>query len=167
MSAGFAAAYAKGDAPTLAQRCLEQLPPRSDANLGILYVTEAAAPRFAQVVLELAIGTGIANWVGGVGLGLCAGGEEVYDRPAAAVLTACLPDDKFRLFAPTDDPAADLPRAHAQWIEAEQPSLALVHADRHAGRNPREARRKSHVRVRRCSSLCGSISAPSSRNWIS
>ena len=31
--------------------------------------------------------TGIAAWVGGVGLGVCAAGEEVYDRPAAAVLT--------------------------------------------------------------------------------
>jgi small ligand-binding sensory domain FIST len=129
MSTGFAAAYAKGDPATLAQRCLDQLPSRSDANLGILYVTEPAASRFQQLVQEFAAGTGIANWVGGVGLGLCAGGDEVYDRPAAAVLTAALPDDKFRLFAPTDDPAADLPRVHAQWIEAEQPSLALVHAD--------------------------------------
>jgi small ligand-binding sensory domain FIST len=129
MSTGFAAAYAKGDPATLAQRCLDQLPSRSGANLGILYVTEPAASRFQQLVQEFAAGTGIANWVGGVGLGLCAGGDEVYDRPAAAVLTAALPDDKFRLFAPTDDPAADLPRVHAQWIEAEQPSLALVHAD--------------------------------------
>jgi len=129
MNPGFAAAFAKGDPPTLAQRCLEQLPQGSDATLGILYVTEPAAIRFPQLVQELAAGTGIANWVGGVGLGLCAGGEEVYERPAAAVLTAALPNDKFRLFAPTDDPASDLPRHHAQWIEAEQPSLALVHAD--------------------------------------
>ena len=129
MSAGFAAAFAKGDAATLGQRCLEQLPQGSDATLGILYVTEPAAARFPQLVQELAAGTGIANWVGGVGLGLCAGGEEVYERPAAAVLTAALPDDKYRLFAPTDDPAADLPRLHRDWIEAEQPTLALVHAD--------------------------------------
>ena len=129
MSAGFAAAFAKGDAATLGQRCLAELPSRSDATLGILYVTEPAAARFPQLVQELAAGTGIANWVGGVGLGLCAGGEEVYERPAAAVLTAALPDDKFRLFAPTDDPAADLPRLHRDWIEAEQPTLALVHAD--------------------------------------
>jgi small ligand-binding sensory domain FIST len=129
MSTGFAAAFAKGDPPTLGQRCLAQLRENSGATLGILYVTESAATRFGQLVQELAAGTGVANWVGGVGLGLCAGGEEVYDRPAAAVLTAALPENKFRLFAPTDDPAADLPRQHAQWIEAEQPNLALVHAD--------------------------------------
>jgi small ligand-binding sensory domain FIST len=40
-----------------------------------------------------------------------------------------LPSDSFRLFAATDDPAADLPRQHAGWIETAQPSLALVHAD--------------------------------------
>jgi small ligand-binding sensory domain FIST len=129
MSTDFVAAFAKGDPASLAQRCLEQLPAQSNANLGILYVSEPAAVRFSQIAGELVAGTGIANWVGGVGLGLCAGGEEVYERPAAAVLTASLPDDKFRLFGPTDDPAADLPRAHAQWIQTEQPSLALVHAD--------------------------------------
>ena len=78
---------------------------------------------------DLAAGTGINSWVGGVGLGICAAGEEVYDRPAAAVMIAPLPKDSFRLFGATDDPAADLPRRHASWIEKAQPSLALVHAD--------------------------------------
>ena len=45
------------------------------------------------------------------------------------MLTAPLPADGFRLFAATDDPAADLPRRHAKWIETVQPSLALVHGD--------------------------------------
>jgi small ligand-binding sensory domain FIST len=82
-----------------------------------------------QLVDELAAGTGIAHWTGGVGLGVCAGGEEVYDRPAAAVLTVAVPEDAFRIFTSTGDPAADLPRHHGKWIEATQPILALVHAD--------------------------------------
>ena len=48
------------------------------------------------------------------GSGSCGGGQEVYETPAAAVLTAALPADAFRLFGATDDPAADLPRQHAQ-----------------------------------------------------
>jgi small ligand-binding sensory domain FIST len=44
-------------------------------------------------------------------------------------MIAPLPVDSFRLFGATDDPAADLPRQHASWIEKAQPSLALVHAD--------------------------------------
>jgi small ligand-binding sensory domain FIST len=130
MNTPFAAAFAAGDTATLAQRCLAQLPRTdTDATLGILYVSEPAAPALPQLVRDLAAGTGIASWVGGVGLGICGGGEEVYDRPAAAVMTAPLPRDSFRLFAATDDPAADLPRQHQAWIEQAQPTLALVHAD--------------------------------------
>jgi small ligand-binding sensory domain FIST len=130
MTTPFAAAFAVGDAATLAQRCLAQLPnQRDDATLGILYVSEPAAPALPQLVRDLAIGTGITSWVGGVGLGVCAAAQEVYDRPAAAVMIAPLPPDSFRLFAATDDPAADLPRQYQSWIETAQPSLALVHAD--------------------------------------
>jgi len=130
MSTPFAAAFAAGDTATLAQRCLAQLPRTdTDATLGILYVSEPAAPALPQLVRDLAAGTGIAAWVGGVGLGICGGGEEVYDQPAAAVMVAPLPPDSFRLFGATDDPAADLPRQHQAWIEQAQPTLALVHAD--------------------------------------
>ena len=129
MSAGFAAAFAAGDATTLGTRLVAQLTREAEATLGILYVNEPAAHVLPQLVDELVAGTGIGQWVGGVGLGVCAAGEEVYDRPAAAVLTAAVPEDAFRIFASTGDPAADLPRHHGRWIEATQPILALVHAD--------------------------------------
>ena len=130
MTTPFAAALAVGDADTLAQRCLSQLPSeQSDATLGILYVSEPAGPVLPQLVRDLAAGTGIDSWVGGVGLGICAAGQEVYERPAAAVMLAPLPPDSFRLFAATQDPGADLPRRHQNWIEKVQPTLGLIHAD--------------------------------------
>jgi len=129
MSAQFAAAVAKGDLDTLAARCAAQLPKDGGATLGILYTSEPAAPAFPQIVRELSDKTGIPNWVGGVGLGLCAGGEEVYDEPAAAMMTTTLPPDAFRVFGATNDPAADLPRDFASWIENTTPTLALVHGD--------------------------------------
>ncbi|HZK91805.1 MAG TPA: FIST C-terminal domain-containing protein [Stellaceae bacterium] len=129
MSGGFTAAFAAGDPATLGARLVAQLPREAETTLGILYVSEPAAAVLPKLVDELAAGTGIAQWVGGVGLGVCAGGEEVYDRPAAAVLTAAVPENEFRIFASTGDPAADLPRHHGQWIEAVRPILALVHAD--------------------------------------
>ncbi len=129
MSAPFAAVFAEGDPATLASRLLAQLPAGNEANLGILYVSEPAAATLPLLARELADGTGIASWVGGVGLGVFATGQEVYETPAAAVMTASLPPDRFRLFGATDDPAADLPRRHAGWIEAVAPSLALVHGD--------------------------------------
>ena len=130
MTTSFAAAFAIGDPATLAQRCLAQLRSTGEgATLGILYVSEPAAAVMPQLVRDLAAGTGIRSWVGGVGLGVIGAGGEVYDRPAAAVMTAPLPPDSFRLFGATEDPAADLPRRHAGWIEKAQPTLALVHAD--------------------------------------
>src|SRR4051812_15618123 len=129
MSQSFAAAFAEGDPARLAQACLAQLPGPGDATLGIVYVSEAAAAALPRIVRELAAGTGIEDWVGGVGLGVCALGHEAYDRPAAVAMTAAVPRDGFRLFAATDDPAADLPKRHANWIEQTQPTLALVHGD--------------------------------------
>lgn len=129
MSAGFTAAFASGDPATLGARLVAQLPREAEATLGILYVSEPAAHVMPKLVDELASGTGIDHWTGGVGLGVCAAGEEVYDQPAAAVLTAAVPESAFRIFASTGDPAADLPRLHGRWIEETQPILALVHAD--------------------------------------
>lgn len=129
MSAGFTAAFASGDAATLGARLVGQLPREAEATLGILYVSEPAAQVLSKLVDELAVGTGIDHWTGGVGLGVCALGEEIYDQPAAAVLTAAVPADSFRIFASTGNPAADLPRLHGRWIEATRPILALVHAD--------------------------------------
>lgn len=128
MTAGFACAAAGGP-DGLAAACLAQLPKDDGANLGIVYVTEPAGATLPRLVGELVAGTGIAAWVGGVGLGICGPAGELYERPAAVVLTATLPAESFRVFAATDDPASDLPREHARWIEATQPALALVHAD--------------------------------------
>jgi small ligand-binding sensory domain FIST len=129
MTAPFAAAFAEGDPATLASRCLAQLPQGQGATLGIVYVSEPAGMVLPQFVRELAAGTGIESWVGGVGLGVCTAGQEVHETPAAAVLTASLPADAFRLFGATADPGADLPRRHANWIETVTPTLALVHGD--------------------------------------
>ncbi|HTT79554.1 MAG TPA: histidine kinase, partial [Stellaceae bacterium] len=89
MTEPFAAAFAEGDPATLAAECLAQLPDAGrGANLGILYVSEPAAPVLPYIVQELAKESGIAAWVGGVGLGVCGAGREVYGTPAAAMLAA-------------------------------------------------------------------------------
>jgi len=81
------------------------------------------------VLADLVAKTGVRSWVGGVGLGVSSAASEVFDEPAIVAMVAALPQDKFRVFASTPDPGADLPRRHSAWIHTEQPSLALVHAD--------------------------------------
>jgi small ligand-binding sensory domain FIST len=129
MSAQFAAAVATGDPLSLVARCVAGIPAVKGANLGILYLSEPAAPAFPQLVRALIERTGIRCWVGGVGLGVCSAEDEIFDEPAAVAMTAVLPPDSFRVFSATDDPGSELPRRHSDWIEASQPALALVHAD--------------------------------------
>ncbi len=129
MSARFAATFAAGDPAGLAAQCIAGLPKVEGATLGILYTTEPAAVVLPELTRALAEHTGIGSWVGGVGLGVCSATAEIFDEPAAVVMTAALPPDHFRIFAATADPGSDLPRRHAGWIESAQPVLALVHAD--------------------------------------
>src|SRR5438270_9724863 len=129
MSAQFTAALATGDPVSLIARCVAGIQVIDGANLGILYLSEPAAPAFPELVRALAERTGIRSWVGGVGLEVCSAEEEIFDEPAAVAMTAALPSDSFRVFSATDDPGSELPRRHAAWIETSQPALALVHAD--------------------------------------
>src|SRR6266478_4115361 len=139
MSARFATTVAIGDPATLAERCTAGLPMTDGATLGILYTTEPAALVMPELVRTLAEHTGIHSWVGGVGLGVCSASDEIFDQPAAVVMTAALPPDDFRIFPATDDPGSDLPRRHTAWMEASQPALALVHADPRCPDLPRAA----------------------------
>jgi len=129
MSAQFAAAAAAGDPASLVAQVIAGLPRTDGATLGIVYTTEPAAPVLPELVRALGEHTGIHSWIGGVGLGVCSAETEIFDQPAAVVMTAALPADDFRIFSATDDPGLDLPRRHADWIEASQPVLVLVHAD--------------------------------------
>ena len=129
MSPRFAAASATGDPAGLAAQCIAALPHVDGATLGILYTTEPAAAALPEITRALSAHTGVRSWVGGVGLGVCSAASEIFDEPAAVVMTAALPPQDFRIFAATGDPGADLPRSHAGWIEGAQPALALVHAD--------------------------------------
>jgi small ligand-binding sensory domain FIST len=129
VSAQFAAAVATGDRVSLVAQCIAKVSATKGANLGILYLTEPAASEMPGLVRALAERTGIDAWVGGVGLGVCSAEDEVFDEPAAVAMTAVLPPDSFRVFSATRDPGSDLPHRHAAWIEAQRPTLALVHAD--------------------------------------
>jgi small ligand-binding sensory domain FIST len=129
MSRRFASATATGEPASLVSRCIASLAPVDQANFGLIYVTEPVASALPTMLRDLSAHTGVKSWVGGVGLGVCSAESEIFEEPAAVVMTAALPDDGFRVFAATKDPGSDLPRRHAAWIEKSGPALALVHAD--------------------------------------
>jgi small ligand-binding sensory domain FIST len=111
------------------------LPTISQCNLGIIYATEAMAPYLEEIVELLRVETGIDDWVGGIGLGICASGIEYFDEPALAIMGLDIPSESYDIL-PTrkelhDGPIpanTDLPDGKGGG-EFDVPPLVLIHAD--------------------------------------
>lgn len=128
--AWFRAAGAEGpDWGQAAKACLDRLGPVRGANLGFLYLTDHLASHAAGIVTLLRGVTGIRDWVGTTGLGVVAVDEELFDRPAMAVLVARLPEHAFRVFAPVGRAPGPFRQETVPWMEAAGPGVAVVHAD--------------------------------------
>ena len=129
----------EGDWETLTRDCLDQLRGQEpggkklSANLGFLYVTDELSEDFDNIWLLLREGTGIADWVGTVGLGVCVGGKEYFDTPAIAVLCCDMPEDSYRILPNITRPGEALPIELAEWAQAHEPLVGVVHGD---PRNP-------------------------------
>ncbi len=123
------------DWASCAKACLDdlgELPP--GANLGFLYATDILADDLSSLLAFLRGKTGVKDWVGSVGLGIAATGVEIYDRPAAAVLIAALPEKSFRVFAPLGGGADDgglaaFKNDHNAWLAAHGPVFGVAHGD--------------------------------------
>jgi small ligand-binding sensory domain FIST len=127
----FLAAHAQGDGwASIVKSCadqLEALPP--GANLGFVYATDALAGDLGSILTFLRERTRIADWVGSVGLGVCATGVEYFERPALSVLVAALPADGHRVFTPASASARALMAGSDGWFARVRPMLAFVHGD--------------------------------------
>ena len=118
--------------PRAAARALEAMgPPPDGANLGFLYLSDRLAADAADILDALQRETGIANWIGTLGVGVCSTGAECFDQPAVAIMAAALPPRSFAMFdAGRHELASFLERR--PWREPG--GLGVVHLD------PRNAR---------------------------
>ena len=95
-----------------------------EPTLGWCYLTDHHAPAAEELLAALRERYPGVDWVGAVGVGVCASGVEYYDEPGLAVMLAALPREQFRVFS------GHRPLAGAR--EAGSPftaHTALVHAD--------------------------------------
>lgn len=104
------------------------------ARLGFLYVTDVIAGDMGSILAYLRDRTHVADWVGSVGLGVCASGAEYFDRPAAAAMIGDFPKDSFLVFPALAKDAAEMPAAARAWIEKTAPPFGIVHGDPTNGR---------------------------------
>ena len=130
-STSFKAACATGqDWPAIAEQLRAALGPEaSTASLGLLYVSDPMGPYLNNLLEDLRTGTGIRDWVGTIGSGICYTGREIYDEPAAVVMLANLPDDSYRLVPAGMDALSDMLAANHNWIAEHAVHFGIVHGD--------------------------------------
>ena len=98
-------------------------------RLGFIYVTDMMADELGSILTYLRQTTGVEDWVGSVGIGICASGVEYFDRPAAAAMIGDLPKDSFCVFPAVTDPDQGLSSSVRAWAEESSPPFAIVHGD--------------------------------------
>jgi len=110
--------------------CLTAIGPVSeDGNLGFLYVTDMLSEHMGEVFDLFRQATGVAHWVGTVGMGICATGVEYYDKPAVAAMIGSFPADSFRVFPSMVKDLDEFTLRNADWMDSHRPFLGLVHGD--------------------------------------
>ena len=117
---------AHADWQQAARSCLAQLA-EGPASLGFLYVTDVLADHARDILATLKKATGVAHWVGTVGIGICATAREYLDEPALAVMLADFEPGSFRVFSGVVN------EKDAETVSLECGSapanFAIVHAD--------------------------------------
>ena len=118
-----------GDWRAAAEGCLARLDPPSGANLGFVYVTDALAGDLGKITAQLVEETGIVDWVGTTGVGICATGQEYFDVPAVAAMAGGFPAESFALFDRFGDDRAGFLAGLRPWARHGEAHFAVVHAD--------------------------------------
>lgn len=80
-------------ADSLAQ--LEKSP--AEFNFGFIYVTDAMSDDYPDLLQQCKKKTGIEHWLGTIGVGIIASGQEYYDRPAVSIMLAKFDVNEFTM----------------------------------------------------------------------
>lgn len=92
--------------------------------LGLLYLTDHYAGAAADILDHLSAELPqVTDWVGAVGVGICASGVEYIDEPGLAVMLCDLAPTRYRVFSGL------APLGATRGPEGFVPQTALVHAD--------------------------------------
>lgn len=126
----------------------------SQFTLGFFYVNDPIGGDLVEIYNALRTATGLYDWVGAVGYGICGlawGGDvtsqatsgsakkpdapmiagEYFDQPAITLLATDMPRDDFRIFSIASRDLSDFRARHGAWITEACPQLAVVHGDSH------------------------------------
>jgi len=103
-------------------------------NLGFLYVTDLLADDLSSILTYLRQKTGIAHWVGSIGIGICANDGkgilgDYYESSAVAVMAAQLGDEQFQTLSTIKEEFQQLPGKTLDWMKSTGAPFGVVHGD--------------------------------------
>ena len=127
----FRVVHASGrDWSYLTEACINELgDTQSGENIGFVYLTDALEQNVTAILGCLREQTGISQWVGTVGFGICVSGIELFDIPAIAIMLGRLPQDSFRVLPSIRLNHNEIPEEIIAWSKSHNPTLGIVHVD--------------------------------------
>lgn len=100
-----------------------------DARLGFLYATDRHAAHLPELLRACKEATGVAQWVGSLGVGIAATDREYLDEPGLAVMLTDLPETDFRVLPPLHNLADVLRLGDAPEVDGRPAYFGIVHGD--------------------------------------
>ncbi|HKJ71194.1 MAG TPA: FIST C-terminal domain-containing protein [Gammaproteobacteria bacterium] len=117
-----------------ADACLEQVGEvPGDANVGFVYATDEWGDELGAIADYLRASTGIGQWLGTIGAGVCASGVEYHMVPGLVVMVAAFPEEAVRVMPTVTGDLTELRAELGPWYGGRQAVNAVVHGD---PRNP-------------------------------
>lgn len=103
-------------------------------RLGWFYVTDDHSDNLNKMVLYLRQATGVSDWVGSVGMGICwhDGSDdfgETFGSPGAIVMISEHREDSFAIFQPLEELSSEISEPARSWMDRKTPPFAVVHGD--------------------------------------
>ena len=131
MSKPFLLGVATGPTPRkLVSECLQQLGSvRGEYQLGFIYAHDTLGEDMGDIVGRLKQETGIQNWVGTLGLGVCSTGVEYYDKPTLLVMLADIDATQFSIIGTDDIAEEKLLEEVSSYCKEELPHVGVIHGD--------------------------------------
>ncbi len=131
MAESFQLATASGQsARELVNICLRKFGDvRDKFQLGFIYVHDTLSDELGHIIGRLKQETGIEDWVGTLGIGLCSTGKEHYDEAAIVVMLAEIDSKNFTIISDNAVNEDQLLEQVTSYCKEELPHVGIIHGD--------------------------------------
>ncbi len=118
------------NARELVNECLHQLGDvKGKYQLGFIYANDTLSDDLKNILGRLKQETGVNDWIGSLGMGLCSTGTEYYDSKALIVMLADIENKDFTIIGTNDLNEEQLLEQVSSYCKEELPYVGIIHGD--------------------------------------